>query len=58
MKRGGGNMVIDYVIGNKEVRERIERMEVGDRVESNHQPLIVKIRERDKEGGGKRVGGN
>lgn len=39
------------------VRERIERMEVGDRVESNHQPLIVKIREGDKEGrGGKSRG--
>lgn len=46
------------MIGNKEVRERIERMEIGDRIESNHQPLIVKIRGGDKERRGKRVGRN
>lgn len=29
-RRGGENTVIDYVIENKEVRERIERMEIRD----------------------------
>lgn len=31
-----GNTVIDYVIGNIEVKERVVRMKVGDRINSDH----------------------
>lgn len=41
---GRGNTVIDYVLGGEEVRERVERMRIGDRIESDHHPLEVWIR--------------
>lgn len=47
MKRGitftGGRegTVIDYVLGDGEVRDRVERMKVGDRIDSDHQPVEV-----------------
>ncbi|CAK9799089.1 Transposon TX1 uncharacterized 149 kDa protein [Anthophora plagiata] len=49
---GNGESVIDYVIGNEETREKVERVEVEGRVESDHQPVVVWIE------GGKREGGN
>lgn len=39
-----GNTAIDYVMGNEEVRERIEKMEIGDEINSDHQPVKVRIR--------------
>lgn len=36
--------VIDYVIRGKEVREKMERMEIGERIDSDHQPITVYIR--------------
>ncbi|TGZ52029.1 hypothetical protein DBV15_12118 [Temnothorax longispinosus] len=39
-----GETVIDYVIGNEKVRERVERLEVGERVDSAHHPLILWVR--------------
>ncbi|XP_071580245.1 uncharacterized protein [Temnothorax nylanderi] len=41
---GRGETVIDYVIGEEEVRERVERLKVGERVDSDHHPLILWIR--------------
>jgi len=38
---GKGETVIDYVIGEREVKEEIKKMEIGDRVESDHHPIIV-----------------
>ncbi|CAK9816314.1 hypothetical protein ANTPLA_LOCUS8954 [Anthophora plagiata] len=49
---GNGESVIDYVIGNEETREKVERVEVEGRIESDHQPVVVWIE------GGKREGGN
>lgn len=40
--------VIDYVIGNDSVKEEVERLVVEDKVDSDHHPLEVWIRE-DKE---------
>ena len=40
----GGKEVIDYVIGNAEVKEWIEKMEVGDNIESDHHPILVEIK--------------
>jgi len=38
---GKGSTVIDYVIGDEEVREKIESMKIGDRVDFDHHPLEV-----------------
>jgi len=38
---GRGCTVIDYVIGEGEVKDRVERMRIGDRVDSDHQPVEV-----------------
>lgn len=46
---GKGETVIDYVIRGKEVREKIERMEVGARIDSDHQPITVYIRDKGTE---------
>ncbi|EZA51889.1 hypothetical protein X777_09582 [Ooceraea biroi] len=47
-----GQTVIDYVIVDGGMRNKIERMEVGERVESDHMPIVVTV----KEGGWKRGG--
>lgn len=41
-----GDTVIDYVISGKEVREKIQRLEAGDRIDSDHQLLIVYVEEK------------
>lgn len=41
---GKGNMTIDYVLGHKELRERIESMTIEDRIDSDHHPVKVKCR--------------
>jgi len=41
---GKGGTVIDYVLGNKEVRDKIEKMYIGDRIDSDHQPLEVELK--------------
>lgn len=47
---GRGGTAIDYVLGDKEVKDRIERMRVGDR--TDHQPMEVWIRgEWERRGG-------
>ncbi|XP_046605019.1 uncharacterized protein LOC124297751 [Neodiprion virginianus] len=55
---GAGVTVIDYAIGDIEVRDRVKRIEIGDRVDSDHHPVIVWLRgavARTRKG--KRVGG-
>ena len=51
-----GETVIDYVVGEVGVVDRIESLEVGEGVESDHHPLIVRIREERREA--KREEGN
>lgn len=41
---GKGNTVIDYVMGSMEVRDRIIEMWVGNKMDSDHHPLEVRIR--------------
>ena len=36
--------VTDYIVGNEDTREGVERMEVGDRVASDHHPVVVWLR--------------
>lgn len=62
MKRGeftftGGkrNTIINYTIGDKEAKEETDRMRVGNKVDSNHQPVEVWIKgEEEKEVGGRK----
>lgn len=37
--------MIDYVIVDEDIKEKVERIEVGDYVDSDHFPLIVTIKE-------------
>ncbi|EZA60891.1 hypothetical protein X777_13093 [Ooceraea biroi] len=39
-----GCTVIDYVMGDSEVRERIAEMKIGDKIDSDHQPIEVMIK--------------
>ncbi|XP_024891322.1 trichohyalin-like, partial [Temnothorax curvispinosus] len=41
---GRGETVIDYIIGDEEVREKVERLEVGERIDSDHHPLILWVK--------------
>lgn len=45
-----GRTVIDYIIKDQEVWERIERMKVESRVNSDHFPVVVEIKERVEKG--------
>lgn len=57
---GKGSTVIDYIIGDRETREKVKRMRVGDRIDSDHHPLEMWIegkRRGGKRGRGKRGGG-
>ncbi|XP_011884026.1 PREDICTED: golgin subfamily A member 6-like protein 22, partial [Vollenhovia emeryi] len=38
---GRGESVIDYVIVEQETEEEIERMEIVDKIDSDHQPIVV-----------------
>lgn len=51
--------MIYYVMGDEEVRERMVKMRIGERVESDHQPVEIWLRgERREEGGGEQREGN
>lgn len=55
---GRGESVIDYVMGDEEVREMISELKVADRVDSDHFPLVVRIKDgrRGVGGGNGRAG--
>lgn len=36
---GKGNTVIDYMLGEREIRKKIEKMKIGNRVSSDHHPV-------------------
>lgn len=38
---GKGNTVIDYVIGDDEARDRVLKMKIGDKIDSDHPPLKI-----------------
>lgn len=42
-----GNTVIDYVLGDKEVKESIREMKIRDKVDSDHHLVEVVIEGRD-----------
>lgn len=39
-----GQSVINYVIGKEKVKRKIERMEIGNRVDSDHQLVVLRGR--------------
>jgi len=51
---GRGCTVIDYIIGEGEVKDRVERMRIGDKVDSDHQPVEAKRGEGKRERGQRR----
>ncbi|XP_011868143.1 PREDICTED: uncharacterized protein LOC105562162, partial [Vollenhovia emeryi] len=51
---GRGNTVIDYVIGDKETRDRVKRLVIGDKIDSDHHPVEITIGEGVKEREGRR----
>lgn len=46
--------MIDYVVEEEKIKDKIKRMEVGDSVESDHHPLIVTLERRAGKGKEKR----
>jgi len=43
-----GESVIDYVLMNEEIKEEVS-LEIGEQVDSDHHPIVVRLNE--KEGG-------
>ncbi|KAM0731212.1 hypothetical protein ACS0PU_002272 [Formica fusca] len=54
---GRGETVIDYFIGDDKVREKIERVEIGEEVDSDHLPVIAWIKGSMNKGGRKQRDG-
>jgi len=50
---GRGGSVIDYVIGNEELREEVEKMRIGENIDSDHQPVEVWIGGEKEENSGR-----
>lgn len=44
-------MIINYVIGENKTREKTKSMVVGEKVESDHHPIIVNIEEEEERRG-------
>lgn len=47
---GREETAIDYVLEDGKIREKVKRLEIGEEVNSDHQPVIVWIRGRVREG--------
>jgi len=46
---GREESVVDYVLVNQKTWDKIEKMKIGNRTESDHQPLEIEIRIKKKE---------
>jgi len=53
---GRRETVIDYILGNGEIRDRMERLEVGEEVDSDHHPVILWMKGKER-GSEERRGG-
>jgi len=42
--RGREELIIDYILGEKEIREEMGYLEIRDRIESDHHPVIALMR--------------
>lgn len=61
--RGRGNSIIDYVLGDEEIRGDIIQFGLGESMKSDHHPLIMtiggereEVRERNRRKGARRRG--
>jgi len=45
---GKGNTMIDYVLGDEKMRKRVVNLKIGEKIDSDHQLLIVVKIEKDK----------
>jgi len=43
---GRGNSTIDFVMGEEETREEIDAVRIEDRIDSDHHPVVVEMKER------------
>ena len=53
----GGDTVIDYILGDEDTRRWVKKLEIGDNVDSDHQPFRVSVggeKRREVERKGKR----
>jgi len=50
---GAGNTVIDYVMGEEEVRDRVRSLRVEDKIDSDHHPVVIHMKGKEREGGRK-----
>jgi len=39
-----GNMVIDYVIANEGIKKHVREFAIGDRMDSDHMPLLLSMK--------------
>lgn len=44
------DIVIDYIIGSEEMRERIKKLKVGYKTDTDHQPIEAVIKKGRKNG--------
>lgn len=45
-----GSTVINYILEDGETKERIEKIMIGDKVDSDHYPVEVMIKKGEREG--------
>jgi len=43
-----GESVIDYILMNEEMEEEMDHLGVGDNIDSDHHPLVVRLKERGR----------
>jgi len=41
---GGKGNTIDYVLGDEEMREKVSSLKIRERIDSDHQPVVVRIK--------------
>lgn len=43
-----GTQLLDYVLGSKDVKEKIRELKIWDKIDSDHHPMEIVIEGRDK----------
>lgn len=45
---GGKESIIDYVIGERELKDWVEKLEIVDKVDSDHHSVVMSIKHKEK----------
>jgi exonuclease III len=45
---GRGESVIDVILVNEEMEEDVESLEIGEQVDSDHHPVIIRLKEEER----------